>query len=83
MRWAEGGAGEYLTRVAISRIVSSMGVSVDTLCRSEVLHNRIHYQSAGLPMDVVEVDIVYSEPFKRFLTRLANVLPCSANFHSC
>ena len=79
----EGGAGEYLTRVAISRIVSSMGVSVDTLCRSEVLHNSIHYQSVGLPMDIVKVDVVHSELSERSLTRLASVLPCSTNFHSC
>ena len=77
------GGGEYLTRVANSRIVSSMGVSVDTLCRSEVLHNRIHYQRAGLPMDIVKVDVVHSELSERSLTRLASVLPCSTNFHSC
>ena len=78
-----GGEGKYLTSSAISRIVSSMGVSVDTLCRSETLHNYLLYQSAGLPMDVVEVDTVHSEPSERFLTRLANVLPRSANFRSC
>ena len=76
------GEGIYLTSLAISRIVSSIGVSLDTLCRSEVLRNRIHYQSAGLPMDIVKVDIVHPEPSKRSLTRLANILPCSANFQN-
>ena len=78
-----GGEGKYLTSSAISRIVSSMGVSVDTLYRSAALHNRLCYRSAGLPMDVVEVDTVHSEPSERLLTRLANVLPRSGNFHRC
>ena len=58
-----------------------MGVSVDTLCRSEALHSRLHYQSVGLPMDVVEVDTVHSKPFERLLARLANVLPRPGNLH--